>query len=122
MIAPPLPPGQLFKRADLAGHARVLSVADLRLRAHLRFTKLLKGRPPQTGFLGMFGLSRDVTVKIQGRKRFPKLGAGITSAPTFQASASKAFCFGTPAKALTRPFGTMLSIGFDRDPTVPTRD
>jgi hypothetical protein len=74
MIAPPLPPGELFKRADLAGYARVLSVDDLRLRAHLRFTKLLKGRPPQTGFLGLLGLSRDATVKIKGRMRCPKLG------------------------------------------------
>jgi hypothetical protein len=74
MIAPPLPPGELFKRADLVGHARVLSVDNLRLRAHLRFTKLLKGRPPQTGFLGLFGLCRDATVKIKGRMRFPKLG------------------------------------------------
>jgi hypothetical protein len=53
------------------GYARVLLVEHQ--RARLRFTKLLKGRPPQTGFLGMFGLSRDVTVQIQGRKRFPKL-------------------------------------------------
>jgi hypothetical protein len=102
MIAPPLPPGELFARADLAGYARVLSVDSLRLRARLRFTKLLKGRPPQTGFLGMFGLSRDVTVKIKGRMRFPRLGDGDHLDAYVPGERIKIFLFGTPAKAPTR--------------------
>ena len=63
MVAAPLSPDELLERADLAGHAKVLSVTDG--RARLRFDRLLKGRPRGQTFWHRLGLARSVTVRLR---------------------------------------------------------
>ena len=72
MVAAPLTPGDLLKRSELAGFARVLSVQDG--RARLFFTRLLKGRPRGHGLLHRLGWGRMATVILRSPVGQMRLG------------------------------------------------
>jgi hypothetical protein len=72
MVARPMTSRELLDGADLAGIARVVSVS--RGQAHLRFSKLLKGRPRGSDFLHRLGLSRNAIVSLRSPIDEPVLG------------------------------------------------
>ena len=72
MVAAPYSPAMLLQAAELAGYATVVSKDNG--TAHLRFTRLLKGRPRGGGFLGFLGLYRLATVAYRSRYEPAMLG------------------------------------------------
>lgn len=72
MVARPLTAQELFESSDLVGIAYVVSAEHN--YAHLRFVRLLKGRPMGLGLLHRLGLARSARVRLRAPITGPVLG------------------------------------------------